>query len=139
VQCSTVFPCTSNQRLLTSAVRHQLNSARIHTDTYTNTPYVYIHHAKQVDFFATYTADVLTSSVKTILDIAWTIGFFVSGDFLLHRKAWLGRDLHDSTWEQVCSIYSGYTAVSLPVLHLQCMLSTSYTWLQLAVPNTVYM
>jgi hypothetical protein len=57
---------------------------------------------KQVDFFATYTADVLTSSVKTILDIVWTIGFFVSGDFLLHRKAWLGRDLHSSSWEQAC-------------------------------------
>eukprot|EP00611_Tribonema_gayanum_P031000 TRINITY_DN879_c0_g7_i1.p1 TRINITY_DN879_c0_g7~~TRINITY_DN879_c0_g7_i1.p1 ORF type:complete len:710 (+),score=202.63 TRINITY_DN879_c0_g7_i1:218-2347(+) len=45
----------------------------------------------KVDFFATYCADVLTSSVKTLLDWAWTLMFFASGDFLLSRKKWVVR------------------------------------------------
>ncbi|KAG5178815.1 EXS family-domain-containing protein [Tribonema minus] len=45
----------------------------------------------EVDFFATYCADVLTSSVKTLLDWAWTLMFFASGDFLLSRKKWVVR------------------------------------------------
>ncbi|CAM9696047.1 unnamed protein product [Laminaria digitata] len=40
----------------------------------------------KVEFFATYVADVMTSSVKTTQDIAWTICFFLSGDFLLGLK-----------------------------------------------------
>lgn len=34
-------------------------------------------------FFTTYVADVFTSMVKVFQDIAWTIGFVVSGDFFL--------------------------------------------------------
>lgn len=34
-------------------------------------------------FFHTYVADVLTSMVKIILDLLWTICFIVSGDFLI--------------------------------------------------------
>lgn len=37
----------------------------------------------QVDFFSSYVADVMTSSVKTMQDMAWTACFFLSGDFLL--------------------------------------------------------
>ncbi|CAM9835110.1 unnamed protein product [Chrysoparadoxa australica] len=36
-----------------------------------------------VNFFSVFAADFLTSSVKTLLDLSWTLGFFFSGDFLL--------------------------------------------------------
>ena len=39
-----------------------------------------------MEFFATYVADVMTSSVKTTQDIAWTLCFFLSGDFMLSLK-----------------------------------------------------
>lgn len=68
---------------------------------------VLLTHA-QVDFFATYVADVMTSSVKTTQDIAWGVCFFLSGDFLLDlnryhetgvswqvrklREGWVGDD-----------------------------------------------
>jgi hypothetical protein len=100
-----------------------------------------MYYAKQVDFFATYTADVLTSSVKTILDIAWTIGFFVSGDFLLHRKAWLGRDLHDSTWEQVCSTntHSKYYSICNTIQAVECAVCSAQYTFGAAAPTSSYM
>ena len=38
-------------------------------------------------FFTAYVADVFTSMVKVFIDIAWTIGFIVSGDFLITDDA----------------------------------------------------
>lgn len=57
-----------------------------------------MHVYVQVDFFATYVADVMTSSVKTTQDLAFTACFFLSGDFLMDLK-----DYHDhgGAW-QVC-------------------------------------
>eukprot|EP00611_Tribonema_gayanum_P030998 TRINITY_DN879_c0_g5_i1.p1 TRINITY_DN879_c0_g5~~TRINITY_DN879_c0_g5_i1.p1 ORF type:complete len:880 (+),score=277.87 TRINITY_DN879_c0_g5_i1:381-2642(+) len=65
----------------------------------------------KVDFFATYCADVLTSSVKTVLDMAWTIGFFLSGDFLMDRHVWMARHKSNS-WEQ----QFWYVSVLVPAL-----------------------
>ncbi|KAG5190537.1 EXS family-domain-containing protein [Tribonema minus] len=65
----------------------------------------------EVDFFATYCADVLTSSVKTVLDMAWTIGFFLSGDFLMDRHVWMARHKSNS-WEQ----QFWYVSVLVPAL-----------------------
>lgn len=39
-----------------------------------------------VTFFHTYIGDVLTSMVKVFQDIAWTLGFILSGDFLVPEE-----------------------------------------------------
>ncbi len=67
----------------------------------------------QVDFFGTYVADVMTSSVKTLLDLSWTIGYFVSGDFLLSRHKWKARPVED-VWEE----YRWYKEILVPLLCL---------------------
>ncbi|CAN0054746.1 unnamed protein product, partial [Ectocarpus sp. 6 AP-2014] len=68
----------------------------------------------KVDFFATYVTDVMTSSVKTTQDIAWTFCFFLSGDFLLnledyHRKG--------SSWQH-SAVYVNLVIPALCVLPL---------------------
>ncbi|CAN0168433.1 unnamed protein product, partial [Hapterophycus canaliculatus] len=67
-----------------------------------------------VDFFVTYITDVMTSSVKTTQDIAWTICFFMSGDFL--------RDLEDyhlkgGSWQH-SAVYVDLVIPALCVLPL---------------------
>ncbi|CAM9155842.1 unnamed protein product [Discosporangium mesarthrocarpum] len=51
----------------------------------------------KVEFFATYMADVMSSTVKTYQDIVWSFCFFCSGDFLLtpHEFRHLGN-----TWQK---------------------------------------
>lgn len=68
----------------------------------------------KVDFFATYVADVMTSSVKTTQDLAYTVSFFLSGDFLLdlnHYKKYSG------SW-QASALYVNFVIPVLCVLPL---------------------
>ncbi|CAM9832553.1 unnamed protein product [Pylaiella littoralis] len=63
----------------------------------------------KVDFFATYVTDVMTSSVKTTQDVAWSVCFFLSGDFLLSVE-----DYHGSggSWQRT----SSYVNLVIPAL-----------------------
>lgn len=78
---------------------------------------------QQVEFFATYVADVMTSSVKTTQDLAWTVCFFLSGDFLLDLE-----EYHETggSW-QVCERLTYGTVYVMDVhgmfmhVHGRCM------------------
>ncbi len=58
-------------------------------------------------------ADVMTSSVKTLLDLSWAAGYFISGDFLLDDKTWKKRHVEDM-WEE----NTWYKNVLVPLLCL---------------------
>ncbi len=56
-------------------------------------------------------ADVMTSSVKTLIDLAYATGYFISGDFLLDRHAWKARPVEDR-WEE----HTWYKEVLVPLI-----------------------
>eukprot|EP00752_Nemacystus_decipiens_P005274 g4784.t1 len=68
----------------------------------------------KVEFFATYVADVMTSSVKTTQDIAWTFCFFFSGDFLLDLKDYHHRG---GSWQH-SAVYVNLVVPALCILPL---------------------
>ncbi|CAB1117872.1 unnamed protein product [Ectocarpus sp. CCAP 1310/34] len=68
----------------------------------------------KVDFFATYVTDVMTSSVKTTQDIAWTFCFFLSGDFLLNLEDYHRKGL---SWQH-SAVYVNLVIPALCVLPL---------------------